>query len=94
MEAINFPEANLMLAEDQPEYKTLPVFLKNKRINANGYNPNLTKKDIPWEMTACFELTDEEIAEIVKTKKLWYTQLIMGRNFQPIRIETSKPPFK
>lgn len=77
MEAVDFPEKNLDLAKDQPEYQTLPVL----------YEPD--KEGAP--MTACFKLSPEEIADIVATGHVWHTQWTFGNNFQPIRMSTSKP---
>lgn len=76
MKAIDFTERTHMLAEDQPEYETLPVHINDSQ---------------ECEFTSCFELTDEEIAEIVSTKKLWYTQLTFGNPFQPVRMSTQNP---
>ena len=77
MTSVKFPEANIALAENQPEYETLYV--------------HLDKEDATRPMTACFKLTDEQIAEIVKTGCIWYTQLTFGNNFQPINMSTSNP---
>lgn len=92
MKAIEFPQVNCMLAENQPQYETLPVFVesKAKQFRDPERMVNYTKQ-VAWSMTACFELSEEEIAEIVKTKKLWHTQLIMGHNFQPIIMSTQNP---
>lgn len=40
------------------------------------------------EVVIIFELTDEELAEITRTKKLVYSQLRFGNRFQPMRIST------
>jgi hypothetical protein len=97
MKAIDFPQRNVMLAEDQPEYETLPVFCEVKEVidNEKPYDPLLPvpTKQIPWTMTACFELTDDEIAEIIATRKIWYRQCLFGNNFQPMMILTQKPTF-
>lgn len=77
MKSIKFPEVNIALAENQEEYETLYV--------------HLDKEDSTQPMTACFELTDEQIKEIVETKKIWYTQLTFGNNFQPINMSTQNP---
>lgn len=95
MLAVDFPERNLMLAEDQPEYETLPVFMEVKEVMvANGpKDPQnaIVTKNVPWSMTACFELNKEEIEEIIRTGKLWYTQMLFGNQFQPIRMSTQNP---
>lgn len=80
MQSIKFPEAHHAIAEDQPEYETLYANLQH-----NDTTQSTT-------ITACFELTPEEVAEIVKTKKLWYQQM-KGRHhpMQPINISVIKP---
>lgn len=97
MKAIDFPQRNLMLAEEQAQYETLPVFVEMKVIDVptaykDRFNKPITKeKAVPWLMTACFELTDAEIEEMTKTRKLWYRQLVFGNNFQPVFMNTRNP---
>ncbi len=43
------------------------------------------------EFIMIFELTDEEVQEIVRTKKLVYRQLTFGSAFQPMNILTQWP---
>lgn len=77
MRSIEFPQANIALAKDQPEYETL-------HVHADINDPTLP-------MTACFELSPEEVMEIYRTGKIWFTQLTFGKPFQPIRMSTSNP---
>lgn len=91
MKAVDFPQRNVMLAEDQPEYETLPVHLETKEIIVPNGPHNPMTKQIPWQMTACFELSDEEIAQIVANRKIWYKQCLFGHNFQPMVISTENP---
>jgi len=95
MIAIDFPQRNVMLAEDQPEYETLPVFCETKEIivpnKPNDPQLAIMTKTVPWSMTACFELNKEEIDEIVRTGKIWHTQMLYGLNFQPIFMSTKNP---
>lgn len=91
MIAVNFEQANLMLAEDQPEYETLPVFVETREAEVRDPVQGLIKKPVAWEMTACFQLNAEEIAEIVKTGNIWYTQCLFGQPFQPVRMSTQNP---
>lgn len=88
MRFVDFPQSNLKLAEDQPEYETLPVFVDYRQSvdHVSG-----TSTPVPWSMTCVMEFTEEEIAEIVKTKKLYYRQMVFGRRFQPIFISTKDP---
>lgn len=78
MKAIDFPERNLLLAENQDEYETLPVHVEKGET-------------FSVSMTACFELSDEEAEEIIKTRRIWYKQMIFGKQFQPMFITTQNP---
>jgi len=74
MKAIEFPEVNLRIAEDQDEYMTLPAYM----------NPH------EGSITSCFELDDDEIEEIVKSKKLFIKVLNFGQPMQPISLSVIK----
>lgn len=76
MKAIDFEQRTCLLAEDQPQYETLPVHINDSAER---------------EFTACFELSPEEIAEINTTGRIWYTQLTFGNPFQPVRMSTQNP---
>jgi hypothetical protein len=75
-----------MLAEDQPEYQTLPVFVERREVQTEE-GPS----EIPWSMTCVYEFSDEEIAELIATRKLHYRQMLFGRSFQPIFMSTKDP---
>lgn len=77
MDAIEFPEQTHVLAKDQPQYVPLPV--------------HIDQNDPMVPMTACFQLSPEELAEINATGKLWYTQSTFGNAFQPVRMSTRNP---
>jgi hypothetical protein len=77
MKAITFPQVNLMLAEDQPEYETLPV--------------HVVAEDPTTPMTCCLELSPEEVEEIVRTGRIYHTQLTFGGPVQPIRMSVTNP---
>lgn len=91
MKAIDFPQRTHMLAENQPEYETMPVYTEMKQTNITNGAYKRVSKDVPWSMTACFELSDREIEEIVRTRKLWYTQMLFGNNFQPVSLSIKNP---
>lgn len=76
MKTVDFPEANVAIAKDQPEYLTLYAAMINSPQR---------------EMIVEFELTEEEIADIVKNKKLYYVQLTFANPFQPMSIHTKSP---
>lgn len=65
MKPVIFKQVNLTLAEDQPEYQPLPV----------QYNDELPEHP----MTSCWELDEAEIAQIVKTGRIYIKQLVFGR---------------
>lgn len=77
MQAVEFEGFNLTLAKDQPPYRPLPV--------------HLDKADPQTPFTACFELTDEEVAEVVKTRRIFCRQLTFGKLFHPILISVENP---
>lgn len=85
MNFIDFPQSNLKLAENQPEYQTIPVHVDYREMQ----NPKTGETvQVPWSMTCVNELTVEEIEEIIKTKKLYYRQMLFGNQFQPIFMST------
>jgi len=79
MNSIDFPKANIQLAKDQPQYRTLFI-----HVDKSGRDPE-------GNVTCCFELSEEEVQEIVRTKKLWFTQVTFNRGFSPIRMSTTTP---
>jgi hypothetical protein len=74
MTAAEFPEVTHRIAEDQPEYITLPAH----------YNPR------EGSLTFCFDLNKEELDEIAKTGKIWFKQITGGNAMQPIILSTLK----
>lgn len=76
MKAVEFPEQNEILAKDQPQYQQLPVHIGNT-------------EETPF--TACMELDDEEIEELVRTRRIWHTQFTFGTQYHPIRMSTKNP---
>lgn len=77
MRAVEFPEVNGRLAEEQAEYETLPIYLESL--------PDVTI------VYACFELSKEEREELAKTGKLWYSRRFHSGQFEPFLITTEKP---
>lgn len=57
----------------------------------NQYNTLHARKKPTGEVIMIFELTDEEVAEIVRTKKLVYSRLVGNSAFQPMKIMTQWP---
>jgi len=80
MKAIEFPEVNLRIAENQPEYETLPVC-----VVSTGQNGSV-------QITMCFELDENERKQVAETGQIWHTVLQhKSNNFHPIRMEVTKP---
>lgn len=75
MNAITFPEVNLEIAKDQPEYNTLPANVDQ----ASGV------------MTFCWEISDEDLAQIIETRKIWHRVLTGGGPLQPVAMTVTKP---
>lgn len=69
MQPIKFPEANVVFGENQPEYKPLPAL---KFPTEEGI------------VITCWQLTDDEIEIIRKTKCLWLSQMTFNDPLQPI----------
>lgn len=68
MQAIKFPGHNLVLAENQPQYKQLPVCFQG---------------GVEKAMTSCYKLTLRERLRLLFKGKLYITQLTFGAPLQP-----------
>lgn len=80
MKAIEFPEVNIRIAENQPEYETLPVCAKPNE----SYGMS--------QITCCFELNEEEKKQIAETGLIWFTVLQpFSSRFHPIILDVTKP---
>jgi hypothetical protein len=83
MKAIEFSEVNVRIAENQPEYETLPAHIEDL-------------KETGWrKVTVCFELDEEERKQISETGRIWQTILQPDTDyFHPIRMDVTKPEMK
>lgn len=97
MKSVTFPQVNLELAKDQEQYETLLVHAEIRKMPVDtGFkhadkSPIIVEKDIAWSMTACFELSPEELEEVNRTGRIWYKQMLFGHNFQPLMMSTQSP---
>ena len=91
MKAIEFPQQHDILAKDQPEYLPLPVHYKTEPVKFKDADGNEVVKDVVMEVTACFQLEAEEIAQVIATGELYYTQCVYGQKFQPVRMSVINP---
>lgn len=68
MKPINFKEANVTFAKDQPEYQPLPAF----------------RNDSPQgEVVSCWQLSFKERIKILFTGKLWVSLLTFNQPLTP-----------
>ncbi|MBS3993136.1 MAG: hypothetical protein KGZ87_05425 [Bacteroidetes bacterium] len=74
MKSVEFPEVTNKIAEHQVEFNTVHV-----QYQSNDRSVNM-----------CFEFTDEEIKEIVRTKQIWYKQQIGNSQMHPMRLAAFK----
>lgn len=80
MKAIEFPEVNVRIAENQPEYQTIPANVK--LIEGTNFK----------KVTMCFELDEEERKQVAETGQIWHTVLQpFDTNFHPILMDITKP---
>jgi len=73
MRAVNFKQANVNLAKNQDQYNTLPAYMGQV-----GSEPEETG------FITCFELSEQEIENINKHGKIWYTQMTFNNQFHPM----------
>lgn len=76
MKPIEFPEQNIVFAKDQPQYLQLPAHVVDEPEG---------------RVISCWQLTEEEILEILMSGKLWITQMSFNEKLQPIRPQTGSP---
>lgn len=76
MEAIKFKQVNCVLAEDQPEYKPLPVFRGS---------------EVTGEVISCWRPSIIERLMILFTGRIWLSTWTFGHAFQPTLLEAGDP---
>ena len=74
MKSIDFPEVTNKIGEDQEEFQTVFSQFQIKDRSIN----------------LCFELSDEDIKELVKTKKIWYKQQVGNQKMHPMMLSVEK----
>lgn len=82
MKPVNFEEVNAVIGEKQEEYEPLPALIKDYEDDGQVLERA--------QVVSCWELTDEEVADIVKNRKLWLSTLTFGYPFQPVCLTTKK----
>jgi hypothetical protein len=71
MRPVEFKGCNVTLAENQPQYEPLPV---------------MWLQDSAKTVIGCFELDDEDLIEVNRTKRLYIAQQTYGNPYHPINI--------
>lgn len=75
MKPINFPEANIVFAKDQPEYEPLPAF----------------REDSPQgEVITCQKLSFKERLIVLFTGRVWLAMLTFNKPLTPIFMSVKK----
>lgn len=80
MEAIKFPEQNETLAKSQPQFRALPVCIR-------PINSEEPKEGAQY--TVKYELSEVELAQILLTRSIYFSQF--GFGFQPICPQIESP---
>jgi len=75
MKPIDFEGSNIVFGKDQPEYLPLPARILPEQ----------------GEVVTCWEVPDEDLAEIIRTGRIWLSQLTFGHPLQPLRLQAFKP---
>ena len=76
MTPTTFPEANVVIAENQEPYLPLPA---------------LACGDNMGTLLMCWEVTPEEAEVLHRTGKLWVTCLTFNQPIQPLHFSVDKP---
>lgn len=77
MNLIEFPEQNVVVAKDQPQYRPMPA--------------HKLKDDVSGRVVFCWKLTPEEIEAVVKTGEIWHTVMTFNQPLQPQLLTVEKP---
>ncbi len=73
----SFPEQNTIIGEGQNEYQPLPAFINYSIMSQPA--------------SFCVALNDDDIADILRGRKIWLQQLTFGGHFKPMMINTVPP---
>jgi hypothetical protein len=76
MRPVQFPESNVVIAENQEPYIPLPA---------------LACGDNMGTLLMCWELDAEELDVLTRTGKLWVTCLSFNQPLQPLHLSVDKP---
>ena len=86
MKPISFTEQTVVIAEDQPEYMSLPAYVSPKVHNSMPMPYDEERK-----IVFCWKLTPWERFKIIFTGKIWHSVLTFDSPLQPQMLELRKP---
>ena len=78
MTPTKFEGQNVVYAENQPEYLPLPA---------------MQLQDEGGTVITCWELSDDELKEVVKNKKVYLSMMTFRNPLQPVSLQTSLAGF-
>lgn len=73
---ISFPQQNTIFGKGQEEYQPLPAF---RSEHPHGH------------VVTCWELDEQELAEVARTGRIYLTQMTFKQALQPVRIDAECP---
>ena len=76
MKPVGVPEQNTVYPADQ----------------FRGERPAYRSEGTESAVTSCWEISDEDLAEIIATRRIYVTQLTFRHPLQPIRLATKFDP--
>lgn len=74
MEAIKFKECNIVFAEDQDEYNSLPAFYNSEEKTASF----------------CYKLSFIEVVKVFFRRKIWVSIMTFNKPLQPQLLSVDK----
>lgn len=77
MKALKFKEVNVYIGRGQEEYLEIPAKIDRTKIST--------------PISMCFELSEEEKEQVMKTGKIWLKVLTFGQSFHPISTSVVRP---
>ena len=80
MKPVSFPEQNVVIAKDQPQYLPLPAHIEPH----DKYDPSR-------RTTFCWQLSWRERLTLLVTGKLWHQVLTFNSPLQPQLLLVEKP---
>lgn len=83
MEPIEFEGQSYIMAKAQAEYQPLPVQMGI--VDAVQFHAAAA--------LSCWQLSDQDIETLLKTRKLWLLQLTFGNTLQPQLPSVERPEF-